>query len=992
MPTTPKVSVGVALVAAFLAAFTGTIAKVDGQVIAPAEAGPPPGAGSLYIDHDGDGYGPASPMGPDADDADALVNTPDTVKAKYGDDISPLLAKQGYRPRRIFYIAPAGRDATGQADAPAKPYATFAAVVGSLRAGDAVLFMGGTYKGKYPMVCQKVQGSDDQPIVVAAYPGQRVVIDAEGLALALGNCRNLVFDGLTLTSSATSSSAGVSMHFCSRIVLRRIEACGHKWGIHGMQDLHEILIEDCVLHNNPVEHGVYLGCREAPNSRLTMRNCLSYRNGRHGFQHNGRVTELLLENNSFHTNALGGISFINGVSSSIVRDNLIFNNNKQGIVMYTYTDPNPQIVPYSQNGNLFERNTIWIGQRGWNGQYEPVDFPAVVFNDSTTAQTIQMSENIFRDNVIVTQRGPVFSFKQRRFAAVTGIENNTLFRIAGPAMCVESVPQTLAYAAIASLGNRVQGNVYEDPKFRDVSPSYFATPEKFDFSRGGGSVAVHNVVVQPLAAAVPVEAVAIPPAAVRRVAPQLTVAAGAGAAVTGVSSGAGSRNGAGVLYWDNDGDGYGPASPLGPDASDANAALNTPDTVTAKYGQDVRALLAAQGYRPQRIFFLSPAGSDDNGQVDDASAPYATFAAVRRDLKAGDAVLFREGTYAGKYPLILRGLIGTAEAPILIAAYPGHRAVIEGQLACAVLDRCHFVTLDGLTLVGAGSASTSAGVDLNACGQIALRNLDSHANKWGLRGQEDLHDILIEHCVFHDNTAEGLYLGSRVLPNSRVTVRICLAYRNGASGLHNDGRVSELLLQRNVIHTNTGEGILLSNGVSQSAATDNLIFNNTRQGIALSAGGVGSQKVVAYDQTANVFERNTIWIGRQSWQEGSEPKTAAAVQINDMTVEQKVRMNDNVFRNNVLVTSEGPSLSLRQKRFAADIAFENNTLFRSAGPDFVMEYGPQNVSFKLMSGLGPRIRGNRFEEPQFADVSADYFARPEKFDFSPPAAAAAVKP
>ncbi|MCE5325531.1 MAG: right-handed parallel beta-helix repeat-containing protein [Planctomycetaceae bacterium] len=1000
MPTTPKVSVMLAVFSVLLGANTQATTEADAQIGSPSEPARLPGAGSLYIDHDGDGYGPASPLGADADDSDALVNTPDTVKAKYGDNIGALLAKRGYRPGRIFYIAVNGNNASAQADALTKPFATFDAVVGRLRAGDAVLFLAGTYKGKYPVVCQKVAGSDDQPILVAAYPGHRVVIDGASCCVGLEECRNLTFDSLTLISSSGASAAGVSMHYSSRIVLRNIESRGHKWGVHGMQDLHDILMESCVLHDNPGEHGVYLGCRDLANTRVTLRNSLSYRNGRNGFQHNGRVTELLLENNSFHTNTLAGISFINGVSGAVVRDNLIYNNNKQGIVMYTYNDANPGIIPYSQNGNLFERNTVWVGQRGWNGQYEPLNFPAVQFTDSTTAQTVLMSDNIFRDNVLVTQRGPALSFKQRRFLAVTGVENNIIYRMAGPGACLESVPQTVTFAAMAALSNRIQGNKFEDPKFRDVSVNYFAAPEKFDFSRSGagGAAVSQDAVVQPLAAAVPFEVVAVPPAAAPGTAvgtPAAAIARARPAAVLRDWTGGGSRTGVGVFYWDDDGDGYGTAGPLGPDASDSDAALSTPDTIESRYRGNLQSLLAKLGYHPQRIFYVAANGSDTTGRADDAAQPYATFASVRRELKAGDAVLFREGTYSGKYPLILRGISGTGEEPILIAAYPGHRVVIEGQLACAVVDHCRYVTLEGLTLVssGAAGASAAAGLDMQNSSQIVLRNIESRGHKWGLRGSEDLHDILIERCVFHDNTAQGLYLASRMLPNSRVTIRKCLSYRNGAAGFQNDGRITELVMSGDVVHTNAGEGILLSNGVSRSYLRDNLIFNNARQGIALYAYDDREHKIVAYDQNANLVEGNTVWVGRRTWQDSRDPAAAAAVQFNDVTVAQKVQMSDNVLRSNVLVTQDGPALSFKQKRFTAGTVVENNTLFRSAGEDFAMEYGPQAVSFKLMEGLGSRIRANRFEDPRFTDVSADYFARPEKFDFSKaPAAAAAPQP
>jgi len=101
-------------------------------VAAPPPPPPPsdgPGIGqgatsAFHIDRDGDGYGVASPLGPDADDHDPAVNTLQDALAKYG-TLNAFLHHLGYDPLRIFYISPAGNDATGTVDDIDKPYKTY---------------------------------------------------------------------------------------------------------------------------------------------------------------------------------------------------------------------------------------------------------------------------------------------------------------------------------------------------------------------------------------------------------------------------------------------------------------------------------------------------------------------------------------------------------------------------------------------------------------------------------------------------------------------------------------------------------------------------------------------------------------------------------------------------------------------------------------------------------------------------------------------------
>jgi len=321
---------------------------------------------AYYIDKDCDGYGVASPLGPDADDNDPEVNTPQTVIAKYK-TLTNFLNYLGYYPDRIFYIATNGNDNTGEVNNIDKPYKTWkSGVKPLLQPGDAVIFRGGVYDYLGDWAIGGSSGTADKPVIIMAYPGEKVIIDAS-YPISASYLSYCIWDGFILDNSKSKYGRGIDGHEYNHVTFRNIESKGHSSGMHCTHEYH-ILIENCVFHDNSTSHGIYLNSYHPPYSTdITIRNCLIYRNGRHGFQQNGIATNILFENNIVHSNALGGVSLINGIKDSIFRNNLIFNNNKQGFVLFAYD------CSYSDEGpnsnNLFVNNIVWLGK-----YHESVDY------------------------------------------------------------------------------------------------------------------------------------------------------------------------------------------------------------------------------------------------------------------------------------------------------------------------------------------------------------------------------------------------------------------------------------------------------------------------------------------------------------------------------------------------------------------------------------------------------------------------------------------
>ena len=119
---------------------------------APAQSAPvvigPGCTTATMIDWDCDGYGPGSPLGPDADDTDPTVHSSAQMLAKWGSLTTFLSIVKGYHPQHIWYLSPSGNDFSCAADNVAAPCQTFATAYFMSSPGDAIVARGGNLPGE----------------------------------------------------------------------------------------------------------------------------------------------------------------------------------------------------------------------------------------------------------------------------------------------------------------------------------------------------------------------------------------------------------------------------------------------------------------------------------------------------------------------------------------------------------------------------------------------------------------------------------------------------------------------------------------------------------------------------------------------------------------------------------------------------------------------------------------------------------------------------
>jgi hypothetical protein len=454
---------------------------------------------ATYISIDGSGYGVAAPNGPDADPNDPNVNTYQQALSKYG-TVSGILKNLGYTSERIFYISVNGNDQTGVVDNIDRPFASWEGVYKLLQPGDAVIFRAGTHKTLgvqiiYNITTRNQKGTASAPITVMGMPGEKVVLNSNGKVTDGGciliesssylNFANFVCDDF----SSRYAGYGIRMNYSNNISFADIESKNHHTGLIGMQDLHYITMNRMVMHDNTIEHGIYLGARDEPGSNITIKDSLIYNNNWQGIQINGRMDGVIIENNVIHSNGQVGIQLIQGVKNASIKNNLIFNNEKQAITIYMYDSTNPEIAPYALSGNVIANNTIWVGTQGIYGNYNTDIYPAVLFNDTTSSQKGSMAGNTFKNNIIYTSNGPAFQFSQGKWADSTTIQNNVIYRSGGDDAVLSYGGTKYSFDKFKTFTSGFTNNIFADPQFVSASTGNYLKPNLFDFDLKSSSPA-----------------------------------------------------------------------------------------------------------------------------------------------------------------------------------------------------------------------------------------------------------------------------------------------------------------------------------------------------------------------------------------------------------------------------------------------------------------------------------------------------------------------
>jgi Right handed beta helix region len=460
---------------------------------------------------------------------------------------------------------------------------------------------------------------------------------------------------------------------------------------------------------------------------------------------------------------------------------------------------------------------------------------------------------------------------------------------------------------------------------------------------------------------------------------------------------------------DKDGDGYGlgPGCANGPDADDNDPSVRTAKDVLAKYGSmraflnhHIQETLGNPNYAVRKIVYLdAQKGRDFRGKANDENRPYRSFNAIAHSLRSGDVVLFRAGAYPRMSPT------GAGSGfPVVYMAYPGEVVRVDASSyeAFALLNASGLI-LDGFLIYSSyptgGSQCISGGswwskpiTGPPLFHDVIIQNFDCANCSRGMLIQNGLLNLIIQDSVIHDmpygRGTHPVYLGSDAAPSRNVIVRRNLVFNSGAegNGVQFNGRVTNLVVDSNIIYNSEGAGISLLQGVSNSLITDNLIFNHANGGIKIMNYPSGSPYILAYDQTGNVIENNTIWQGTNDWYDG-EAITSSPIYVFHAGGLKAGNLGGNIFRNNILVTSFGagaPAIDFRDADRPDELqtsTFQNNIVWSTTVTNVVAANGPRKYDCAQFVAATTHSSGCVNSKPLFADVHTGYYKQPLKFDF-----------
>jgi parallel beta-helix repeat protein len=262
-----------------------------------------------------------------------------------------------------YYVSETGNN-NSNGLSPQTAFATLQYAADLVSAGDSVLVLAGNYVG----FDIRTDGNQNSPIVFKAIEDD-VVIDERNSTTPDGiNIENtswIIIDGFEV---ADQPRAGIRAAVSDFITIKN-NYChnNQRWGIFtGFTD--DLTVENNTCSYSADEHGIYVS---NSSDRPIIRNNHSFNNNGCGIHMNGDISQggdgiisnAIIEGNIIHDNGLGGGSAINmdGVQSSEIFNNLIYNNHATGIAMYQIDGGDA-----SKNNNIYNNTIIQPSDGRWD--------------------------------------------------------------------------------------------------------------------------------------------------------------------------------------------------------------------------------------------------------------------------------------------------------------------------------------------------------------------------------------------------------------------------------------------------------------------------------------------------------------------------------------------------------------------------------------------------------------------------------------------------
>ena len=237
-------------------------------------------------------------------------------------------------------------------------------------------------------------------------------------------------------------------------------------------------------------------------------------------------------------------------------------------------------------------------------------------------------------------------------------------------------------------------------------------------------------------------------------------------------------------------------------------------------------------------------------------------------------------------------------------------------------------------------------------------------------------------------------------PVTGIVVRGNLLGYSMLTNLHMNGQFASPVVENNILHS-AQTGITIQNGTTNGVFQNNVIFNHSQQLIVMGCYW-GNSTIFGHPQTGNRFLNNTMWQGSASYVNGSKLSGADAFRMYDSSTVAEgyaCDMSGTVIENNIIETSDGPSLLfvnqhipwlnaalIQHNLFYHPNTLGDRTMRWGAGPTYnELEVGNGSTYYTLpgSEGLYPSsFSANVLAEPLFTHAVVQDWGSVGSFDFS----------
>ncbi len=359
-----------------------------------------------------------------------------------------------------YYVATTGSD--GNPGTASQPWRTIIFAATKVTAGDVVLINPGIYNGG---IIVSTSGTASAPIVFRANSAGVIIEGSGGTrdAFFITEADHVIVEGLTIRRA---NRAGLRISLSDSVFVRNCTFSDNgRWGV--FTDFSDYtLIENCETYGAVDEHGIYIS---NSSDYPTIRGNVIHHNHANGIHMNGDLSQGgdgiishgLIEGNIIYENGVGGGSGINmdGVTDTIVRNNLLYNNHASGISVYQIDGGSG-----SKNNRLLN-NTIIVPA---NGRWA-INIPDLDDTGNKIFNNILFSSHSFRGCILIST------------ANLAGFESD--YNIVVDRLSIDGGNSTISLTAWNALG-------YDTHSFIATPAQLFVNPAARDYRLKLGSPAI----------------------------------------------------------------------------------------------------------------------------------------------------------------------------------------------------------------------------------------------------------------------------------------------------------------------------------------------------------------------------------------------------------------------------------------------------------------------------------------------------------------------